>query len=254
MGAPPHCDSISTSTLGLASLECGHLEEAYGAARFLVRLLDMQPQPKTEFLTTVLGSGELLTGSSGTVLRKHQRVALRARFQAWHAIAFPLAFLARLFEQSGDETWLNQAERYLALLDLAPQSWQDLASGKSAWGCAVLYRATGQLTFRRSALRASRALVSRMARDGRWHADINGEGGTKQAPSAMGYESTSEFALWLALVGEALADRDGVRWNVPAHCGAESPATWSLRQLQRTSLRRIRTATFGWHRAFDRMR
>jgi hypothetical protein len=248
----PQCNSISTSTLGLACLESGHREEARGAARFLTRLLDMQPQPQTEFLTTVLGSGELLTGASGAVLRLDQRIALQARFQAWWGIGFPVAFLARLFECSGDRQWLEQAQRYLELLDRAPQSWQDLASGKAAWGCAVLYRATGDPAFRSRALRASRALVSRMASNGAWHACINGEGGTNQAPTTMGYEACTEFALWLSLVGEAVAGREGVNWTPPARYGTENPLTWSLRQIQRISLQRIRTATFGWHRALKR--
>ena len=251
-GTSPHCDSISTSVLGLACLESGRLEQARGAARFLARLLDQQPRPQTEFLTTMLGSGEVLTSAPGAALRKDQRIALQDRFQAWWGIGFPVAFLGRLFEHSGDRKWLELAQRYLELLDRAPQSWQDLAAGKAAWGCAVLYRATGDPAFRSRALRAARALVSRMASDGGWHACINGEGGTTRAPTAMGYEASTEFALWLALVGEAVAKRDGVAWKEPAHYGEEATVAWSLRQLQRISLQRIRTASFGWHRAMSR--
>ena len=70
----------------------------------------------------------------------------------------------------------------------------------------------------------------------------------------MGYEASTEFALWLALVGEAVAGRDGVSWKAPAHYGEEGPVTRSLRQLQRISLQRIRTASFGLHRAVTRER
>jgi hypothetical protein len=91
-----------------------------------------------------------------------------------------------------------------------------------------------------------------MASDGGWHASINGEGGTTHAPTAMGYEASTEFALWLALVGEAVAKRDGVEWKEPAHYGEEGTVARSLRELQRISLQRIRTASFGWHRAISR--
>ncbi len=159
-------DAISTSSVALAFLERGRLDEADAAARFLENLLDIQPNPGTEFLTTVLGSGELLTEFPDALVATDRRVKLGARFQVWHAIGFPLAFLARLLEVSGDEHWLHVANRYLSLLDRSAQSWTDLSTGKSAWGCAVLYRVTGEPGYRERALRALRALVALQAGDG----------------------------------------------------------------------------------------
>jgi len=50
----------------------------------------------------------------------------------------------------------------------------------------------------------------------------------------------------------AVAKRDGVEWKEPAHYGEEGTVARSLRELQRISLQRIRTASFGWHRAISR--
>ncbi|HLF31926.1 MAG TPA: hypothetical protein VI566_12985 [Xanthomonadales bacterium] len=252
-GELPHCDAVSTSTMGLACLESGRMEEANGAGRFLGRLLDMQPRPDTEFSTTLLGSGELLSGAPGVELRPHQRVTLRARSQAWWSLRFPAAFLARLFEHSGDPQWLALAQRYLYLLDRAPQSTHDMSCGKTAWACAVLYRATGDPAYRGRALQAARTLVSHLAANGGWCGCMGGDGGTAQAPTVIGYEISTEFAMWLALVGEALAAREGVAWTAPARWAGDTSLSQSLRQLQRICLLKRRTAVLRWRRVMARV-
>jgi hypothetical protein len=68
----------------------------------------------------------------------------------------------------------------------------------------------------------------------------------------MGYEASAEFALWLALVGEALASRDGLAWTPPARFGDEPLLARSLRQLQRVALRQARIKSFRWHRLVAR--
>jgi hypothetical protein len=153
-----------------------------------------------------------------------------------------------LLEVSGDEHWLHVANRYLSLLDRSAQSWTDLSTGKSAWGCAVLYRVTGEPGYRERALRALRALVALQAGDGGWLPCLDGDGGTSDAPTTNGYDVTVELAHWLALTGETVAQRDGIAWNPPARSGDEEPFDRWNRQAERIMLQLVRRASYRWQR------
>lgn len=244
----PALDSISAASNGLAFLEGGREETAIEAARFLQRLLELQPRPETEFFTSVNFDGKLVTKISNTEFARCRCLVLGDRFQAWGAIGFPLLFLARLLEVSGDQTWLELAGRYFALLDRSPQAWNDLSSGKLAWACAVFYRFTGARAYRDRALGATRAMVSRQGGDGGWYACRNGEGQTMGVINPMGYEVSTEYALWLSLTGETLAKSDGRPWIPVIDYGVESRVGRCLGQVERIALRKLRTISFRWHR------
>ena len=245
---PRRYDSISTSAIGLAFLEAGRMEAAYSAAYFLERLLELQAGGESIFFTSVLGSGELLTAGSKMDALKGVQVDLTGRFQTWWAIGFPVIFLGRLLEVTEDERWLHIARRYLKLLDHSAQAWDDLSSGKLAWGCAIIYRATGDPVYKKLALRAARALVSRLGSDGGWHACRKGEGQTGGSPNAIGFGVSTEITLWLALTGEALALRDGASWIPPARYGDENTRDRWQRQCERFLLQRAWIARFRYSR------
>ena len=249
---PRRFDSISTSSIGLAFLEGGRLDDALAAAYFLERLLDLQASNERVFFTSVLGSGELVTTDSKTDILGGWQIDFTSRFQLWWAISFPIIFLGRLMEMTEDQRWVHVADRYLKLLDHSAQAWNDLSSGKLAWGCAILYRATGNPAYKRLALRAARALVSRMSSDGGWSACRKGEGQTNGTTNAIGYEVSTEFTLWLSLVGEALAQGDGAAWTSPAQYGEEStPDRWA-RQAERLMWQRARIVQFRYLSLLER--
>ena len=208
-------DAISTACIGLAFLEAGRHGEAHDAGAFLDRLLDCQPQPATDLFTTLLSSGDLLTEFPDKTTTVERRVTFASRFQVWHALGFPIMLLARLYETDGDPSWLRSADRFVAMYDRSGQAWIDLATGKAAYGFAILYRATGDKAYRERAQRATRGLVSWQDRDGAWLTCLEGQGGTADAATSMGYEVCTEIAMWLDVIGEILSEEDGVSWRPP---------------------------------------
>jgi hypothetical protein len=208
-------DTISTAAVGLAFLERGELERARGAVAFLLRMLDIQPEPEAAFFSTIFEDGQLQTTFPDGDGGRDRCVRFASRFQVWWMLSFPLIFLARFAEATGEPEALRGALRYLSLLDRSPQAWNDMSAGKLALGCALLYRQAGDPGHRRRALKAIRAVVSRQLADGGWHACRGGEGGAADAPTALGFEVNLEFVLLMSLVGRALAERDGVAYAEP---------------------------------------
>jgi hypothetical protein len=209
-------DAVSTACIGLAFLEAGRLAEARAAAGFLERLLGAQPDIETEFYTTMLASGELLTQFPDAETGVDRRVIHTNRYQVWHAIGFPIMLFGRLYETDGDSRWRDLADTFVGMLDRSRQAWFDLAGGKAAWGSAVMYRATGDRGYRRRAMRNVRGLVSFQDADGSWLSCLGGDGGTARQATSLGYEVSTELPFWLALVGRTIAERDGVRWIPPS--------------------------------------
>lgn len=234
---PDMVDVISSACIALAFLEAGRPESAEQAAAFLERVLNLQPSPDTDFYTTLDSSGSLLTQFDDEAVLVDRRVSFSTKFQVWHAIGFPIMLLARLHELGGDRRWLHLAEHFVRMYSKSPQAWVDLAAGKAAWGFAVLYRTTGDATYRHRARRALRGLVSWQDADGGWLSCLAGAGGTSESVTSIGYEICTELAMWLGAVGRIVADGDGSDWSQPSDPmrleGVERAMTWMSRRAAR---------------------
>ena len=245
---PRRFDSISTACVGLAMLERGRLEEAAAAVDFLARLLERQPDPARVFLSTVYANGDLLAPGSGSGSGADRQVRISGRFQVWWAISFPLIFLARHAEVTGEPRSLRAALAYLALLDRCRQAWDDMSAGKAALGCATLYRLTGEPGFRARAFKAVRAIVSRLAADGGIRTQPSGEAGSARSPTIFAYEVNAEFASILASVGQAVAQRDGSPLLLPVAVPADEPLGGWACHAERLLLHQARIRSYQWHK------
>lgn len=244
---PRRVDSISTACIGLAFLEAERPEAAREAAGFLEKLVDAQPAPATDLLTTVTDSS-VMTDFPDDATRVDRRVTFSLRFQVWHAIGFPIMLLGRLYESNRDPRWLRLAEHFVGLFDVSPQAWIDLSAGKAAWGFAVLYRATGDRRHRQRALRALRGLVSWQDPDGGWLGCLDGAGGSGSSVTSIGYEIDTELTMWLSAVGRIIADEDDVTWDPggpersPLASVETTVSRWLARQQRLAPARRHRLA------------
>jgi hypothetical protein len=133
------------------------------------------------------------------------------------------------------------------MIDRCPQAWNDASSGKLAGGCAVLYRTTGERGHRRNALRAASALVARQNVIGGWYRMRKGPGPGNFQPNAVSLEISTEFAHWLALVSQTIAQGDGTSTLQSALVAGEKPVARWMRQAERMLLQQRLLAGQKWY-------
>ncbi|PWH14180.1 MAG: hypothetical protein DDG58_12855 [Ardenticatenia bacterium] len=207
-GTPGGTDTISTAAAGVACLVSGHLEAARRAGEYLIDILERQRITSNYFYTALTPDGVLDTAASESEVRWWRVIDLHAPDQCWYALGLPLAFLVLLHQASDQTRYRTAAEAYCALLERCVNPWEGPSSGKAAWGCAMLYRITGETRYREIALRVARYIMGHQEADGHWIlAKIRG------IPAAVSLDSvdfdvTAEYTLWLGLIASHIMARD----------------------------------------------
>ena len=155
-------DSSSTSSAGMAMLTCGQISQARRAGDFILRLLELQPEPDKYFFSCMKLDGTLHTDVFESEDqwdpegRKQKCLSTQADGAAeltW-LIGKPTKFLTRLYTATGDSRYLDGARiafDFFGKLD--ENAWTNYASCKTMWAGAELYRLTGEERFAQTALR-----------------------------------------------------------------------------------------------------
>ncbi len=194
-------DVVSTAHLGLLSLYFNDVETAKAAGGFLAAVLDKQPDMANKFFLRVDGRGQLITTYSHETALLHQ-VGAREHNQAYFMVGYPAAFLAILFQATGEKRFLETAKRYL---DFAMRTKGNIISfhysHKVMWAAALLAGITGNASYAQFAQSIANHLVGLQAQEGRWLAS---------EPFHIGMDQTAEIAIWLAITSDELAMQPAV--------------------------------------------
>ena len=137
-------DVFTTAHLGLVCLYFGDIQRASAAGRFVARVLAMQRETLSDgFLLRLDRRGNLVRDIPEAAAAFHV-VRVEEPDQAYFMIGYPMAFLAKLFQATGDVAHLEAARDYL---DFALSCGGNLRtfyfSHKVAWGAAALARIMG---------------------------------------------------------------------------------------------------------------
>ena len=195
-------DSASTSLAGLAALTMGDLPVADGAARFLGRLLERQPE-RGAFYTHVSTDGHLVTDVAPG--ERTRRISVTKNDQAWYFLGLPTIFLPALYEASGDPAHLALGLRYLEYLavECCAAARTDPSSGKSGVGAAHLYRLTGDERHRDFALEVADSIMRWQDPHGCWR--WRATDGHSAALEPADVDLTAEHVIWLHKIRGHLA-------------------------------------------------
>ncbi|MGH3764619.1 MAG: hypothetical protein ACRDS0_00525 [Pseudonocardiaceae bacterium] len=181
-------DALTTAHLGLVCLYFGDVQRAVGAGRWLTWLLAMQPDLPTGLFLRRDGSGCLVRDFPESAAAFHV-VSTHQPDQAYFMIGYPIAFLAKLFEATGDQVHLQAACGYL---DYALSCEGNLrrchTSHKVAWGAAVLGGITGDPRSKELAASIADHLLKIQDPSGAWLSD---------QPPHTTFDQTAEIAIWL---------------------------------------------------------
>ncbi len=151
-----YLDASSTSVAGLALLACGKIEDAARAAEFVVRVLDVQPDPKQYYFTSWDAGPGLMTDVFGDeelgALRGRKQFCVSAvddasREQTW-MIGLAMTFLAKAYNATGEDRLIRGARHLFDFFHrMDGGRWTNLASCKVMWGSSELYRITGEKAY-----------------------------------------------------------------------------------------------------------
>ena len=155
-------DSSSTSSIGIACLAAGRMAEARRAGDFILRLLELQPEPERYFFSCMKRDGTLHTDvfteedAWAPEGRKQKCLSAEADGAAeltW-LIGKPTKFLTRLYTATGDASYLEGARAAFDFFHrLHENAWTNYASCKTMWAGAELFRITGEQAFADTATR-----------------------------------------------------------------------------------------------------
>lgn len=181
-------DALTTAHLGLLCLYLGDVQRAGSAGRWLARLLTSQPDLGTGLFLRLDRSGHLVRDFPAD-LAPFYLVHSREPGQAYFMLGYPVAFLAKLFEATADDTHLRTACGYL---DFGLSCEGDLRSSptshKVAWGASILARLTGDPRYAELSVTIADHLLAIQDPSGVWLPD---------EPAHTRFDQTAEIAIWL---------------------------------------------------------
>ena len=188
-------DVLTNAHLGLCALYLGDLEKALSAGRMLLRCAECQPDPDAAFHLRLDGRGNPVTEFPAEAAAFH-RVSATEPEQAYFMIGYPMAFLAKLYEATGDEAWLRGARRYLDFALFCGEAIRRCHySHKVAWGAAALARVSGDDTAAELSFAIACHLLDSQGADGLW---------LPEEPPLVSLDQTAEVALWLREIAAEL--------------------------------------------------
>lgn len=143
---------LRSAWAGLAALEVGDVEVAREAAAVCRDVVWSQPDD-------VLG----VQAAPGLVVLAH------AGPQPFSVLGVTVGFLARCFEEWGDDADLDAAaELHDLTVALGDAVWVGPESWRVGWGAALIYEVTGDVAFLATAERVADAMCEAQAPDGWW--------------------------------------------------------------------------------------
>lgn len=153
-------DTSSTCAAVLALLNCGRKEEAILGAKFLVRMIEEQPDKQRFFYTTFQkGQGvftDVFHNEDATAFngRKHFCVSTEhdALYEMVWFIGMPIKILGMIYNLTGDKEFLDGAVAYYQFFEkLSSGKWENNSGTKVMWGAAELFALTGNTKYKETA-------------------------------------------------------------------------------------------------------
>jgi hypothetical protein len=204
-------DTMSAGAAGVACLAAGQLDAARRVADYLAHIAELQPAPQERFFTTIEADGQLGTGVQDEEEAWWRIIETQTEDQCWYAVGLPFAFLVQMAEAAGPagSRYRELAQWYFDFQLRCVNPWDGGSSGKAGWGCAMLYRITGETRYRDIAFHIANMIASKQNADGSWGTSTEGYGTGEQSELNNGeLDGIAESTLWLALISSNILARD----------------------------------------------
>ena len=162
-------DIVTIAGCGNAFLAWDELGPAATAGDALINVLDLHDPIPARFYLYIDGQGRLLQELD--LPERLIFIQLDRPEQRYVYLGMSAVFLARLYLVTGQERFLDGAQRYFAINQACgPAVYQGTGCCKTGWSAAVLARITGRGEYVQSVHRAAAAVLAEQGEDGTWSA------------------------------------------------------------------------------------
>ena len=196
--AETYQETMVTSFCGMAAIYTGRMEIAEGVGRWAKTVFEAQPDFPTRLYTNYSRAGGLVTEFTAEDEMQYVVIADEARDQAFFQPGVVGAFLARLYQATGDAQWLDLAKEYMRFAEGANDFlFHIVRAGKVGWAASLLYTLSGESRWREMAVRIGNNLVDLQFPAGFW-SSVGGD--------QPGIDSTAERVAWMDEIYQAVGD------------------------------------------------
>lgn len=188
-----------TSGCARAALYTGRFDIARGAARWMKKILELQPNyPRQLFSVYSKAKGLYTEPDPGEEDFRYVLNQDATRDQSFFHPGIIGGFLARLYQSTGEKKYLELAKEYMRLAEGASDYlFRLLRAGKTGWAAAVLYTITGEQKYKDMAVRIGDNLIALQSEDGYW----SGVGEITETPDE---NMSAEMVIWLDEIYQAV--------------------------------------------------
>ncbi len=198
-------DVNSTATALELFLLCD-MPKARRAADLLCRFVEEQPDPARWFYTRIRPPFVYVTQPDPRS-ETYSAIRIGEERQGYWMLGLPCAVLVQAAEATGEERYLEAAERYFdVFLSCGEPAFRWITSGKSAWAAAMLYRLTGKEKYAAALRRIVAFLSSLQAENGCFL--FPGMTMEQMSPKLL-FDETPEYIKWYLDIAAELAALPG---------------------------------------------
>ncbi|MDH4232640.1 MAG: hypothetical protein OEW04_11510 [Nitrospirota bacterium] len=186
-------DVIYVSFCGLAALYTGRIGVARSVGGWLKMVMNCQPCFPEKFYTVYSRAKGLHITADSEIRYVVSRDA--AGYQNFFQPGAAGAFLASLYQATGENEWLQLSREYMSFAENAnAYLFGLLAAGKVGWAASLLYKITGEKKYREMAVRIGDSIIAAQTKRGYWNFP-----GTKAPHNGI----TAEMVVWLDAIHQA---------------------------------------------------
>lgn len=192
-------DTLSTARAGMLCLFLGLLPRATQAGDFLLDAVDRQRAADGPIPVAFSPSGGPAAPPQGED-QSFYLIDTSKKDQRYYYLGFPMAFLTRLYQATGEQRYLEGAQTLFALhKKCAEDVFSACGSGPSGWGAAMLHTITGEDEYGRAAETLADLLLHTQSPEGFWFLSRVFSRVADQPP-AMTYNATALHVILLSSI------------------------------------------------------
>jgi hypothetical protein len=185
-------DILSTAVAGLASLHCGMVDVAERAGRFLVNMFASQPKIGTKMFFFLAETDQFVTEYEDDQATVHA-LTLERPNQWYFVPGMAGYFLAKLYQATGEEAFLEGAHNYVRFCDSSGEDrYSEARSGAFGLAAATLFAMTDVSNYETVADEVAANILSAQMGNGSW-----AEGSMGFVPPAPILDATAENVIIL---------------------------------------------------------